>query len=121
MKNNTRKIRPRWFKTKLNNWTSYLLKKRQSYWITRESWIGIERYAANHWNGSHPDIMPCEVFARDTNPKLEYGRRISLTKFQPPLQIIQETMTVNRSIEFWKLTGIMHPWYGKEARLFEYR
>ena len=122
MRNSTRNVHPRLFETKLDNRTSYLFKESQSYWITRPSWIGIERYAAEHWIGSHPDIVPCEVFASDTNPQLQYGKGIALSKFQPPkLQIIQETMTVNRSMEFWTHNYLMHPWYGKEGRLFEFR
>ena len=79
--------------------------------------LGIDRYAAEHWLFSHPDISPCEVFSSsDKNPTLIYGRNISVGEFNPPkLQHIQETMITK------KANSRGNFWYDKECKLLEFK
>jgi hypothetical protein len=115
-----------WYQTKLDNVTSYKFRARSMSWIDRGSWMGVERYASEHWIGSHPDLKPCEVFGHDENPPIAYGRKIKIHEFKPPnLQKIQDTMTTNASEAFWVHRGqkqyVYHPWYAKDGRLYEYK
>lgn len=113
-----------WYQTKLDNVTSYKSLARLMFWIDRDSWMGVGRYASEHWIGSHPDLKPCEVFGDDENPRILYGKKINLRKFKPPnLQKIQDTMTTNASEAFWvkKSPYVYHPWYAKDGRLYEYK
>ena len=123
MKNNTRQIHPDWYETKLHNeidneTSAYKFKTKDMSWINRESWVGVKRYAAEHWLGSHPDLKPCEVFsAENENPDINYGKRINLHDFKPPkLEKIQETIST-RNIEKFGY----HPWFAEDGRLYEYR
>lgn len=127
MKNATTKItlpnKRNIYETKLDNQTSYKFREKEYMWIDRKSWIGVDRYAAEHWIASHPDIRPCEVFPQETNPAIIYGRSIPLDRFQKPkLTSIQDTMTTNVSKQFWSKNGkFYHPWYSDKGKLFEFQ
>lgn len=62
MKNHTKMKINKWYETNLGNSSSYMFPAKSFFWIEHKSWIGTDRYAAEHWVGSHPNIRPCEVF-----------------------------------------------------------
>jgi hypothetical protein len=127
MKNHTRQVNDNWYETRLDNRTSYKFKKGSLSWIERRSWMGTDRYASEHWLGSHPDLKPCEVFgSQNGNPPITYGRDIDIPAFKPPTLLkIQDTMTTNRSAEVWVVgktkDAVYHPWYTKYGRIYEYQ
>ena len=109
--------------TTLDNRTSYRFPRHEIFWIERASWMGVGRYAMEHWIASHPDLRPCEVFSRSSgNKHIEYDRIVRPWQFRPPtLTRVQETMTANASAAFWRFErGVYHPWFGPMGRMFEY-
>lgn len=107
--------------------TKYRFNKKSMIWLERKSWIGVERYASEHWIAGHPDVRPCEAFDAETNPLIKYNRQIQLDNFQEPKLVkIHETMSrENASHHVWVEQGeknfVYHPWYGKDGRMFEYK
>ena len=96
---------------------------RDSTWwmFNRSSWLGIERYAVEHWIGSHPDLKPCDVFsAIDGVPTIEYsvkGTSLFADDITPILRLAPGADFKTSYKKKYKL----HPWYRAGGRLYEYK
>ena len=106
----------RFFEVNLDNGTmSFKLKETALWQINRESWIGVARYAMEHWLGSHPDLKPCDVFSQSDpgTPKIGYrAARLSVTALVPRLQV---------SMKGAFAEGGFQPWFMQEGKLYEYK
>ena len=105
------------FEVKLYNGTTAFKFKKSEFWqMNRESWIGIARYAMEHWLGSHPDLKPCDVFSRSHpgTPKIGYkARRLKVSALVPRLQVSMKGA--------FAAEGIFQPWFMQEGKLCEYK
>ena len=112
-----------WLETRLDNETRYIFKRKREYWLHRKSWMGTERYAAEHWLGSHPDFRPCEVFSLSSdNPPIRYDKWIELNKLRTPKLVrVHESVTSNVSKSFLAKQCPSHPWFARLGRYFEYK
>ena len=105
------------------------------YQLMRPSWIGIERYAMEHYFLSHPDAKPCEVFSK-MDPMvvpIAYGKsrnldknsyRIKKKSIEPTLQKIPELVKDKNVTDMIVGGGLgtgIHPFYLRDGRIFQYR
>ena len=110
-----------YFETRLKDGTWFKFHNSTNWMIDRESWLGLNRYAMEHWIGSHPDIQPCDVFSRiDGYPNIGYN--VLQTKLQP--DNMQPKLRLAPGVgfrEYWTNKYKIHPWFRKAGRLYEYR
>ncbi len=123
--------------TDSNNVLSYTFSSTVRYGIENESWLGIGRYASEHYILSHPHARPCDVFSRfyDSNPSIGYEHKVGMDKLiwrlrnmktKPTLNVIPETVqkggkNATIAINLFVEHQVPHPWYQMEGRLFQYR
>jgi hypothetical protein len=102
-----------------NGTTTFGFKGSGMWQIYRESWIGVSRYAMEHWLGSHPDFKPCDVFSQSDpgTPQIVYkaGKLVSLNwaALVPRLRVSLQGHEL--SYEFW------NPWFMDKGKLYEYK
>ena len=118
-----------WLKTKLYNDTEYSfrieLMKRLNPETSSVSWLGLGRYAAEHWLASHPHVKPCHVFSlQEGNPEIIYQHTFKLGLFKDAkLTKISDEMSKEYSERYWKWKArfVTHPWYSRDGKLYEYK
>ena len=120
-KNNTKPIENDYLETRLEDGTWFKFHNSTLWMYERESWLGVNRYAMEHWIGSHPDILPCDVFSRvDGYPKIGYN--VLQTKLQPASMTPTLRWAPGMGFkEHWTNKYKIHPWFRKAGRLYEYR
>jgi len=115
-------LRQVWKETDSGENTQFKGKKKMSWnQFRKPSWVGIERYAMEHWISSHPDYQPCEVFSLDRGyPKVEYrwGK-----KNEKPSDIsswfpVRQLAPGKDFKAYWSF--YLHPWANLRGRLYEY-
>ena len=127
MQNSTRKLVPDndrndYFTTELDDGTRFLFHNKSRWMIYRESWLGTQRYAMEHWLGSHPDFVPCEVFSpKDGIPQFQYDslkhKKVFADKIKTKLQMAP-------GVNFkgsWHHPFKLHPWFKALGKLYEYK
>jgi hypothetical protein len=101
----------------LDNGTTTFKFKDGVFWqITRESWVGVARYAMEHWLGSHPDFKPCDVFSPSDpgTPEITYkAAGINCAALVPRLRV----SLLDRN---WT-DLVLNPWFMQEGKLYEYK
>ena len=80
---------------------------------TLEYPVGRQRFAYEHWVGSHPHLEPCDVYSR----RYTYGYRALPRTFWIPR--LAPAPRLNMS-EFLKVTALRGEWFCGQARLLEY-
>jgi len=90
--------------------------------IYRPSWIGIDRYATEHWLGSHPEMKPCEVFSpKNGVPTFSYDTLKRKRVFADEVTTKLETAPGETFKQQWNHPYRLHPWYRKAGKLYEYK
>lgn len=84
------------------------------YQFERDSWVGVKRYAMEHWVYSHPSVRPCDV----------YHFEFKYSRFRPPAN--WDTLLPDRQLaplgdENLRMSKKFHPWFLLPGRLYEYR
>ncbi len=126
MQQATRKLVPEnpnndYFVTEIENGPSFRFHNGSRWMLYRPSWLGISRYAMEHWLGSHPDFMPCEVFsAKDGVPQFQYDTLKRKRVFADNLQANLQMAPGFNFKESWHHLYKLHPWFKKLGRLYEY-
>ena len=77
--------------------------------MLRESWLGLERYAMEHWIGSHPSLKPISVYPRYrglltykwANKDLSWKPTLRAKVYRPGPIIVQ-------SSDFYKRAGRLY-------------
>jgi hypothetical protein len=92
----------------------------------RSDHLGLERYAIDHWIGSHPELQPCDLsisgdgfeswLGRDRNIS-DFTWAMAPRRFDAPFGFnsTQERVLASRSLcrtEFYYLAGHLLKWYG---------
>lgn len=75
----------------------------------RESWVGVKRFAMEHWMYSHPSVRPCDVF----HVNFSYQKPPENADVLVPKR--QRAPMANTSCG-----GGFHPWFKLQGRLYEY-
>lgn len=79
--------------------------------FTRVSWVGLDRYAMEHWIHSHPHSQPCDVYPGPWGGNYQYP---------PNVPWIPERAVAPRDAENWK-NAQFHPWIMLPGRLYEWK
>jgi hypothetical protein len=83
----------------------------QRWKIERPSWIGISRFAMEHWVHSHPTVQACDVHPFwDGNYRI---RKTNILHYSPALQLVPNNMTASYNEYF-------PPWLQLPGRLIEW-
>ena len=82
---------------------------RPAWQMERESWIGHQRYAMEHWVHSHPTIMPCQVY-----PGLFSYKNVPSAKINWTANLTYGPQQKKRA------DGFFHPWFQLPGRLYEW-
>lgn len=99
--------------TKWNFWNT-------KWQLDRDPWMGVGRYAMEHWLGSHPDYQPCEVFGYEQKVTYELADTLDLANLEPRLHI-GTTMSFT---QYWgniEDSTTLNPWFLRDGRLWEYK
>jgi hypothetical protein len=119
VKNRTNILDRKWSVIQLNNSTKLKFPSKLLHWLDRESWIGVDRYAAEHWITSHPDLKPCQVFSTmDGFPAMVYGRKVPVKLFHHPRLRTPDNLTEDYMSEV-KNWGY-NPYYTSLGKIWEY-
>ncbi len=103
--------------------TTFKYHKSKAWMLSSPSMMGIERFAMEHWIGSHPDLKPCDVFSpKNGVPIFRYGTTIDKQITASSLDLKLEKAPGMDMKEFWKEKNfVLHPWFKKPGRLYEYK
>jgi hypothetical protein len=82
-----------------------------AYQFGRKSWVGLGRYAMEHWIYSHPSVRPCDVY-RDG--AFSYERPPRSIDWVPSRRPAPAYTRSEVAMEF-------HPWFLLPGRLYEWR
>ena len=123
----THKVKPdnilddRWV-MELDDGTTLNFHNASRWMISRPSWIGTDRYATEHWLGSHPGLKPCEVFSpKDGIPTFSYDTLKKKRVFAKKVTARLQTAPGMNFKEQWEHPYRLHPWYRKAGKLYEYK
>ena len=74
--------------------------------MLRESWLGLERYAMEHWIGSYPSLKPISVFPRACG-LLSYEWASKDLSWKPKVRkkVYRTGPNMFRSPDFYKRVG----------------
>merc|ERR1711924_402212 len=79
-------------------------------------WYGTGRYAQEHWIGSHPDIVPCDLNAKRFQWRVQESKNISL-KYAPRFDLSFFYSDViaqgGRALNYWQIQQKWKRIYGK--------
>ncbi len=114
-------IDPGNYETILDDGTAFHFHNGSKWMIHRPSWLGIDRFAMEHWLGSNPEIQPCDVFSpKDGIPVFSYGemkkKRVFSKNLTPRLQ---EAPGAAFEVS-WVHKYRLHPWYKAAGKEYEY-
>jgi len=122
-----------------DNPLEFHFRKKYVYQIQNEAWIGINRYAMEHYFLSHPDAKPCEVFSKMDPMVVPFSYkgiktldrnlyRIKNKTLKPTLQKIPELVKEQNATDIVLGNGIgsgkhafLHPFFLRNGRIFQYR
>ena len=118
---NDNELDDRW-QLRLDNGEVMSFHNKSMWMIHRPSWLGIKRYAMEHWLGSHPDMNPCDVFSpKDGVPSIMYDNLKQKRVFADSVTAnLQEAPGVT-FLQFWTHQYRLHPWYRLKGREYEYK
>lgn len=122
----TRKLVPEndkndYFITEFDDGTLYRFHNGSMWMIYRESWLGTQRYAMEHWLGSHPEFLPCEVFSpKDGIPQFRYDTLKQKKVYADDLKTHLQMAPGLNFKESWHHPYKLHPWFRSGGKLYEY-
>lgn len=96
-----------------NNETDYLTYGGKDFAITRESWLGLGRFASEHWIASHPDIQPAQVYP--TN-RFTYKMKDWSRKWKP----LKRPADLSRKEKNF-MERELPPWYHLPGRIYQWK
>jgi hypothetical protein len=95
----------------LDNNTSFKFDNRVKWQIERPSWVGTERYALEHWIGSHPFMKPCDVFSpKNGAPKFSYK---NIASHKKALKVAEPNIEfAPGDLNSWtRRKALLNPWF----------
>ncbi len=106
----------------LDNGSTLHFHNASKWMLFRPSWLGTERYAMEHWLGSHPDMKPCDVFSpKNGVPSFSYDNMKRQRVFAGDLVTKIEVAPGIDFKEFWYHPYRLHPWYKQTGNLYQYQ
>lgn len=82
--------------------------------LEHPSWVGLDRYAMEHWIHSHPSVRPCDVFRIPFDYKRPLVQWRQLTPKRLAAPAVSDT-------DMSKIASKYHPWFLLPGRLYEYQ
>ena len=81
----------------------------------RDSWIGIGRYASEHWGQSHPSLLPCDLSQRLQvwyRPNPFKNKNLNFHMYpRPALTLRQQNQPKINFTDYYSLKGQLYKWF----------
>ena len=112
---------------------TFKIKNKKQQWgldwqFRRESWVGLGRYAMEHWIHSHPTVRPCDVFDQKQGHTFIKENKVDLENVELKRQMAPRkkvnTNNIAKPKRQWEPDQMdkngTHPWFQLPGRLYEW-